>query len=1015
MQGRGTIIGLTVIIAVISFFELRFTFLADKIESEARVYAEAKTNKTYDEASPADRLLIEQAEAKYLDSVAEIEVGFMGDTYNQIKEKELNLGLDLQGGLSVTLEVPIKRILNSLSNSKKDPDFKRAIELADKKQESSDLDYIALFEEAWNEVAPGKNLAGLFANKNNIAKINATSTNELVISHLADEVETVIANTEHILRTRIDGLGLKSPNITRAAGSERITVELAGAKNPDEIKRWLQSSAKLEFWETYFGNQLLGSIAAGDQELFAKEEAKKEIEGTDNEVATVETEGDDPLAAVEGDELLGDLESDTTSLDNDLETAEPKTLIFQYMAPIQQGGTALIGRAKVVDTARINVWLKSKEVKNKLPKDCRLLWSSTILNEAGDNVVGLYGIKYKSTGPRLDGNSVVDAQQSYDEYGKPDVSMGMNDYGRKVWKKMTAQAVREGNKAIAIVLDNQIVSAPTVNVEIKDGRSSITGGFTTKVAKDFANILQSGKLPAKPEIIEESVVGPTLGAESVSTSLKALIAGLLLVLVFMVIYYHKAGSVADMALFLNLFFIIGILAGYGATLTLPGMAGLVLTIGMSVDANVIIFERIREEIRRGLDFKAAISSGFKNSYSAIIDANITTLLTGIVLAYFGAGPVKGFATVLIIGIITSFFTAVLVTRVILQRSIDKNKEVKFETNFSKGILANANWNFIGMRKKAYIISSIVILLGVGSMFTKGFELGVEFNGGREYGIEFAQSVSTDQLKDALDDDFSGSDVIVKSFGADNKVKVTTNFLHGENNNEADSTVKSKLAASLMAFGGDDNGFTFLSERKAGPSIADDFQRSSRTSTIFGIIVVFLYIFARFSKLQFGLGAIIAIFHDVLIVLAMFSIFKGLLPFDLEISQAFVAALLTVIGYSINDTVVIFDRIREYFNRGTKQKASEIINSAVNNTLSRTVMTTTTTFIVVAILLVFGSSEIQGFAFALLIGIISGTYSSIFIATPMIIDLDFSGNLEEDLKKDAEKKQVEMAESAAIKA
>ena len=1010
MQGRGTIIVLSVIIALISLWEINYTFEANSIESEAKAYAEGKLS-NFSGSDIEKTAASEQLETEYLDSVANIEYGMFGHTYDEIKRKELNLGLDLQGGLSVTLEVPIERILNSLVNNKKDPDFSAAIDLARKKQESSDLDFLALFEQSWNEIAVQRNLAGLFANKNNIENINATSDNELVIQYLSSEIETVIANTEHILRTRIDGLGLKSPNISRAAGSERITIELAGAKNPDEIKRWLQSSAKLEFWETYFGGQILGAIAAGDEELFEKTEAKDELESKEEVSESKEESTEDVTDALLEDLAGGDSLSTTEGLNQE----EPKTLIFKYLAPIQRGGTAMIGRARSVDTAKINNYLNSREIQSKLPKDCNLLWGSTILNKEGDNTVGLYAIKTRPSGPRLDGNSITDARQGTDEFGKPEVSMAMNDYGRKVWKKMTEEAFNANQKPIAIILDEQVISAPTVNAIIKDGRSSISGGFSTKEAKDFANILQSGKLPAKPEIIEESVVGPTLGAESVNTSLNALIAGLLIVLVFMILYYHRAGSVADMALFLNLFFIIGILAGYGATLTLPGMAGLVLTIGMSVDANVIIFERIREEIRRGLDFKAAITEGFKNSYSAILDANVTTLLTGIVLGYFGTGPVKGFATVLIIGIITSFFTAVLVTRVILQRSIEKNKEVKFETNFSKGILANANWDFIGMRKKAYLISAIVILLGVASMFTKGFELGVEFNGGREYGVEFAQSVSTDELKDALESEFKGADVVVKSFGADNKVKVTTTYMHGENNNLADSTVKAKLASSLAAFGGDSNDFTFLSERKAGPSIADDFQRTSRTSTIFGIIVVFLYIFARFSKLQFGLGAIIAIFHDVLIVLAMFSIFKGLLPFDLEISQAFVAALLTVIGYSINDTVVIFDRIREYYNKGTKESASIIINKAVNNTLSRTVMTTTTTFIVVAILLVFGSSEIQGFAFALLIGIISGTYSSIFIATPTIIDLDFSGNLEKDMKVDAEKRAAEAAESAALKA
>ena len=999
MQGRGTIIILSIVLAAICFYELTFTHFTGKVEDAARVYAESQIGTKFEDANTEQRKAIERAETFYLDSVGDLEAHPMGGTYDQISQKQINLGLDLQGGLSVTLEVPVQRILTSLINNKRDADFKTVLTRATELQQESNSDYLTLFADAWNEIAPSRSMAEIFTNKNNMEKINATSTNDVVIDYLKGEIETVISNTEHILRTRIDGLGLKSPNISRAAGSERIVVELAGAKNPDEIKRWLQSSAKLEFWDTYHMGEILGGLQAANAKFVDKEKAEEKLnesseeESTSNKEIEQEKDEEDLFAALD------------TAKSGELEAEGKNYGFFRYMQFASQSGLgATVAYIKTSDTAKVNKYLNSAEVKTSLPKDCELMWSSPS-SGFEEKVAALYAIKWNSRGPKLDGNSIIDARQGSDQYGKPEVNMTMNDYGRRKWRQMTKAAHNNGqaSRCIAIILDGKVVSAPMVNGEIAGGVSSITGSYTVKEAKDFANILQSGKLPAKPEIIEESIVGPTLGATSVKTSLNALIAGLLIVLVFMVFYYNRSGFVADAALFLNLFFIVGILAGYGATLTLPGMAGLVLTIGMSVDANVIIFERIREELRRGLDFKTAITSGFKHSYSAIIDANITTLLTGVILAYFGSGPVKGFATVLIIGILTSFFTAVLVTRAMLQGSINKNKEIKFETGLSKGLLVNANFNFFKVRKKMYAASLIIIMLGVASMFTRGFEKGVEFEGGREYKVELSKAAPTDKVKEALAAVFTDASTVVKTYGDESMLQITTSFMKDENGTVADSTVKSSLIAGLNTIDSEHN---IVFEKKVGPTIADDFRRTSLISTIVGILAIFFYIFVRFSKVQFGAGAVLAIFHDVLIVLSMFSIFRGILPFDLEISQAFIAALLTIIGYSINDTVVIFDRIREYFAKGTKENPKTVINRAVNSTLSRTLMTSVTTMIVVSILLIFGSDVIKGFAFALFVGVISGTYSSIFIATPMLVDLD---NSEGQNFKDMEVKEEEVQE------
>lgn len=1000
MQGKGLIKIFSIALAGICLFHLSFTWFSNQVESAALEAAteeySAQLEQSNSEASTDSILnLKKDFESSYLDSAANEEVpsflNLFGYTYNECKEQKINLGLDLQGGLSVTLQVPLVNVIKVLSNNPKDATLADAIALAKEKEKTTEATFVTLFGEAWVEVANGKPLAALFSTKENFETINPNTPNEDVLAYIQKEAEDAVSNTEHILATRIDEFGVTQPNISRAPGSDRIEIELAGVKNANRVKRILQSSAKLEFWDTYDNNGLYQGFFAVNQIISQKEQAKNELEDDSNiSNEPIEPSNDESTASTTDNDTSTNL-LETFGEDKELASQDSADLnnisntFFQVFRPFVQSNDAgvtpipgpIVGTAFISDTAKVMDYLAMKEVIAVFPRDVKFVWSSTDFDD-NPNVRALYAIKEtgKNGKAPLNGDVITNSRLEYDERGKPGISMSMDAIGTKKWKRMTGEAAKT-KASVAILLDEQVVSAPTVQSEITGGRSSITGNFTVKEATDMANILKSGKLKTKPIIIESEEVGASMGAEAISSSLNSLIVGLALVLLFMIFYYNRGGLLSDLSLGINVFFIFGVLASLGATLTLPGMAGLVLTIGMAVDANVIIYERIREEFRNGAEIKMAIANGFKHSYSAIIDANITTILTGIILFIFGSGPIKGFATILLIGILTSFLTAVLLSRIFIEFMASRNKTIDFSTGLSKNVFSNINFNFIKRRKFAYMISSIIIIIGIVSMVTNGFELGVDFNGGRSYTVRFDQNANTDQLREILTEPF-GSAPTVKTFGDANQVKITTNFT------STDSLAKIALESGLNLI--ENTNYEILQSSIVGPTIADDFKRGATRSTILGLILIFAYIVVRFRKWQFGAGAIVAIFHDVLIVLSLFSIFKSILPFSLEIDQAFIAALLTIIGYSINDTVVIFDRIREHLSYGEKKSKKEVINDAINKTLSRTIMTSITTLIVVAILFFFGGEVIRGFAFALLIGIISGTYSSIFIATPTVVDL-----------------------------
>jgi len=1011
MQAKGLVKILSITLAIVSFYYLINTWYCSDIENDAQSYAEAKY--ANDMLDPVNRdsilKLIKSTKYFYLDSMTNEEI-FLGRTYKQCRETKLNLGLDLQGGMSLTLQVSLVDVIKRLSNNARSPELNNVLRLTNEKQKTSGDDYLTLFGQVWLDEEPETPMAKLFSTRDNYEKINPDTDHNSVLSYLKQQANDAILNTENVIKTRIDKFGVIQPNIYRSPGSDRIYVELAGIDNPEKIKRILQSSAKLEFWECYENAEFINNLVAVDKVILKKNKAliglnedsiEKEIPNEDFiEESVAEADTSEQI-----DELLKDFEtdSDTSAFTDKIEESVPSLFTYLFPSVSREGQVfngPVVGRSLIKDTSVVNQYLRSKEAKEFL-KNVKLLWDA---KPDENSLLNLYAIKERSNQkPALDGDVINDVEIQY-ENGKAGVRMVMNSEGAKRWKKITAIASKDpdNKQSIAVVLDERVYSAPTVQEEIPNGVSSITGNFTTDEANDLILILKNGKLPAKTLIIEENIIGPSLGKASINSGMTSLVFGIILVLIFMIFYYNKAGTISDLALIINLIFIFGILAAFNATLTLPGIAGLVLTIGMSVDANVIIFERIREELLKGEGLKAAIRNGFDKSYSAIIDANITTLLTGFILLYFGTGPIKGFATVLIVGIFCAFLTAVLVTRLILEILLNREDQISFYNKITVNAFKNTKINFVGKRYLAYFISAFIISLGVLSMLTKGFELGVDFNGGRSYIVRFDQEVETEKISEVLKLKFDNQVPVVKSFGNNNQVKITTSYKVDDNSIETDELIKSKLYEGLKpiykvdlsreAFFNDDESKTlglFQSEM-VGPTIADDFQRSASKATILGLLVIFLYILFRFKRWQYGLGAVFAVIHDVFIVLSLFSIFKAILPFSLEIDQAFIAALLTIIGYSINDTVVIFDRIREYLSEHKTSDFKTVINSAINSTLSRTLMTSLTTFIVVIVLFVFGGEVIRGFAFALLIGIVSGTYSSIFIATPTVVDLTEKG-------------------------
>jgi SecD/SecF fusion protein len=972
MKSKGAVKFFAIALILVSIFQLSFTWKTYMIEKDAKEQANGDV----------------QLERNYLDSISRLTVyNFLGlkkFTYLQCKERELNLGLDLQGGMNVTLEVSLAELVRGLANNNPDPKFNEAIVKASEKMQNSQKDFVTLFAETYAEVAPEAKLSAIFVNPSNRDRIKLTSTNEEVVSYLREEANQAIDRSFQILRARIDKFGVTQPNIQKLEGSGRILVELPGVDNPARVRKLLQGSAKLEFYETFDNPEAFKSISSANEVL--KKAAALQLPASDS--SSNNTDSASSALAGLGSGAKTEAKADTTkSAEKSYEEFAKENPLFALLQPYADDKGMLVpkgsacGTALVKDTAKINAMLNRPEVKMALPGNIKFAWEYKGIGENQQGVI-LHALKTSRDGSAsLTGDKVTDAKRDISQTGSVEISMSMNAEGAKIWKNLTRNNI---GHSIAIVLDDVVYSSPNVQGEIPNGRSSITGSYSNEEAGDLANILKSGKLPAPTRIVEEAMVGPTLGAEAISSGLLSMIFGTLVILVFMVVYYNNSGYAANIAVLLNIFFIIGVLASLGAALTLPGIAGIVLTIGMAVDANVLINERVKDELANARNLKNAITDGYQMAASSIIDSNLTTLLAGFVLYAFGTGPVQGFAITLIIGIITSMFTAVLLTRVITEWQLDRGYIVKYSRSFSEKAFQNLNFDFVKNRFKFYSLSGVIIIIGIISMFTKGFTLGVDFKGGWTYIVQMDEKLSIDEIRGGLQPVF-GNAPEVKTVGTDNKYKITTTFLIDDQTSEAAEKVEGKLKEGFLAM---NKKFTILSSNRVGPTIANDIKMAAIWSSIIALIGIGLYVFIRFKKWQYALGATIALGHDVLMMLSFYSIFDGILPFAMEIDQNFIAAVLTIIGFSINDTVVVFDRVREYL--GTHQhevNKKGIINNALNKTMNRTIITSLTVLMVTLILFIFGGEVIKGFTFALLVGIVWGIYSSIGIATPIVIDFD----------------------------
>ena len=967
MQGNSLIKTFAILFGIVSIYQLSFTFISSTLENKARNAAIEKISE--DEISFAEKRATE--EIKYLDSIGDLPV-LIYSSYNDAKQKELNQGLDLKGGINVILQISIKDLLKGLAENSVNQKFNQALEDADQLQKQSDQTYLESFFEAFDSSSDNTRLVSpeIFGNRTLSSEVSFETSDEDMKSILRTKIDESIVSAFEVLRKRIDKFGVTQPNIQRLGSSGRILIELPGAKDIDRIQNLLQSTAQLEFWETFKNDELITFISAADQYLSSIEVENNE---SDTEISDI-------------DDLLAEVEQSSDSIQT---SSNP--LISLVKAFSFQGGP-IIARFLPRDQELVSSYLSMPEVRNLIPSDYRyvkFLWGKTDT----DGLSSLYAIKSnrEDISP-LSGGVVVDASQSYDALGNPAVSMQMNAQGARVWENLTDIAYRQ-NSNIAIVLDDIVYSAPGVTRgAISGGRSEITGDFDLNEAIDLANVLRAGKLPASATIIQSEVVGPSLGQEAIDSGIYSFLIALAFVLIWMIFYYGPSGIFADIALILNIVLIFGILAGLGAVLTLPGIAGIVLTIGISVDANVLIFERVREELRREKGLKQSINDGFNNALSSILDANITTGLTALVLYIFGTGPIKGFATTLLIGIATSLFTAIFITRLLIDNKVFKTGKLSFSTKSTKDLFSNLNIKFLGKRNTTYIISSILVLISLGSLVFQGLNQGVDFLGGRSYIVRFDKEVKSADIESTLNNAFGSAEV--KTFGAANQLKITTKYKVDQEGLEVDNEIKNILFENLNTIylnpltyeefsAGDEVGI--MSSIKVGPTIADDIKQNSVWAILGSLIIVFFYILLRFQKWQFSLGAVSAVFHDVLIVLGIFSLTYKIMPFNMEINQAFIAALLTVIGYSLNDTVVVFDRIREFFKIHSSWDSETTVNTALNSTFSRTLNTSLTTLIVLIAIFIFGGESIRGFMFALIIGVMVGTYSSVFIATPIMFD------------------------------
>ena len=1023
MRGKGIVQFFSVALVLVCIYQLTFTFVTNKVEKRADEYANTKVlhGKTVEDATPknletrlhtaySDSLVraVRKTRDQYLDSLGgESVFSFLwvkDFTYEQCKGQQLNLGLDLQGGMNVVLEVSMEDLVRNLADKNQDPQFTAAIDSARKWQgTNSQKDFVTLFGEAWKRIAPTGRLANIFATRANQKDIKINSTNDEIIAFLETQSKDAFNRTYNILRSRIDKFGVSQPGITPQPSAGRIIVELPGVSNPERVRKLLQASAKLEFWECYENGEILSALSEANKAIASRSvvkdstqkdsTVKKSILSEDKPAASVDTSKKKDLFAAKADtsKKKKELTEAERSKENPLFSKLNPNLTQDDKGQQQAGVGPVVGYALGKDTSAVNRMLAADYLKGILPRNTKFLWSA---KPAGDDkkIYQLYAIRMRqgSEDAPLGGEVITDSRADFDQNGKSEVTMRMDNEGTRIWKQLTTE---NKGKYIAIVLDNYVYSAPRVENPIENGNSSITGSFTVEEAKDLANILKTGKLPAPARIIAEDVVGPSLGAESIAAGMRSILIAFIAILAFMILYYSNSGIVADIALFFNVFFIIGVLASLGATLTLSGIAGIVLTMGMAVDANVLIHERIKEELAKGKTMVKAIHDGHQKSYSAVFDTHLTTLITGIILAYFGLGPVLGYATTLNIGIILTLFTAVFMAHLVFDWMLKREMNIKFTTFISRKTFSNNNIPFVKYRKYAYIFSGTLALIGLISIFTKGFDYGVDFTGGRSYVVRFDQNVKTNEVRDRLSEKaIFGTQPVVKTFGGNNQLKITTTYLIADQNSTTDSLVNHKLYEGLQTYLPKDLSFEKFktdyerSSQVVGATISDDIRNHAYEAIIFSLIGIFLYILVRFRRWQFSLGAIVALAHDTLMVIGAYSLLAGIVPFSLELDEQFIAAALTVMGYSVADTVIVFDRIREYLREHPTGDMKKVINDAINATLNRTVITSSTVLLVLLILFIFGGDVIRGFSFAMLLGITFGTYSSIFVATPLVIDL-----------------------------
>lgn len=984
MQSKGLIKFLVIVVSIACLYSLSFTFVTRKVERDAEKFANGDMAK----------------EKAYLDSIAGEEVynlGIAKFTYREAKAHELALGLDLKGGMNVTMEISLDELITNLANNPKDEKFVKALESAVKKSKTINKSVVDLFVEEYKASGATAPLASFFATKDNANLINANSSESNVRNFLSKEADNAIQNSYKVLRTRIDKFGVASPNIQIQQGTNRILIELPGVNDEARVRKLLQGSAKLEFYETHSNLQVYPLLENIDQILASTIKAKPAPAAAAKDSTSVDSSKTE-------DNLLANISGTKASTDS---TAQPaanteNNPLFSLLMPATYSGEngqpmlqtgAMVGIANIKDTARVNALLTRPEVISTIPKNVKFLWAVKP-DQNTPNFLSLYAIKPTGSenGPVMTGDVITDARDNFDQQNRPVVSMDMNSDGARQWRKVTAE-VAQTKGSIAIILDGVVYSAPTVSEEIAGGSSQISGSFTIEDTKDLANVLKAGRLPTTAKIVEEAIVGPSLGVAAIDAGVNSSLLSIVLVMLFMIAYYNRAGVAANIAVIFNVFFLMGILASLNAVLTLPGIAGIVLTMGTAVDANVLIYERIREELKSGKSIRQAIADGYKHAMPSILDSQITTFLVGLVLFFFGSGPILGFATTLMIGIVTSLFTAIFISRLIFEFMLDKDMKISVSFPWSANTLQNANFPFIKKRKVFYGISAVVSIICLIAIFTKGFTLGVDFRGGRSYTVKYEQAVNVEEVRKNLDATFN-STTEVKTFGSENQVRVTTTYHIDETSDTADKEVLTKLNEGLSKIQG--NKHEILSSQKVGPSIATDIKERAIYSAIFSILIIAAYILIRFRKWQYAVGAAISTIHDAIILLGLFSILDGLVPFSLDIDQHFVAAILTVIAYSVNDTVVVFDRLREYLNKPNSHNEDfgVTVNNAINSTLSRTIITSLTIIFVLAVLFIFGGDVIRGFSFAILIGIVVGTYSSIILASPSVYDLGKGKHLNE---------------------